>query len=436
MLFTIWLLLGWALMAHTPPISEKQCNLRNPNIIPETQSITGVSPPETGTWTISADTTVENENLLLNGSIVVNNGIQFEIINSSIEFSVDTYDLVINGRFFGRNSALKHLYRIECHGTEYIMINCSVLDIHHGLLSSCDMIRIINSTFQNCNNGLLLNYADNLYCEASDFLNIQKEAIHLESGKNATIINSTFHGTGNNYDCIGLMVQNMDNVTLRGNIYQNFYKNIYWRDSSEGYVGNSSFCQTSDSLAVDGELQFYNVENITIEHNSLHNLTNDGIEIYGSDNFLIHNNTFDQIIAGMHIGNSPSTNLTIQNNTFIDSLLVATLVNQLIIHNNSFVRGTIGIDTCTDIDIQYNDICGDPISIGTSTGIVANNNQYLCGPPPDDNGDGNQPDEEATPNPKEEDPPQTISGYPSIMLGYISIIFLSVAITLKLKEIR
>jgi hypothetical protein len=435
-LFTIWLLLGWVLMAQTPTISEKQFKLLNSSIIPEIQSITGISPPETGTWTISADITVENENLLLNGSIVVNNGIKFEIINSSIEFSLETYDIVINGRFYGLNASIKHLYRIECHGTEFILINSSVIDIHHGLQSGCDMIRIINSTFQNCNNGLLLNYADNFYCEASHFINIQKEAIHLESGKNATIINSNFRGNGNNYECIGLMAQNMDNITLSGNLYQNFYKNIYWRDSCEGYVSDSTFCQTSDSMSIDGELQFYNVENITIEHNYLHNLTNDGIEIYGGTNLLIQNNTFDQIFAGMHIGNLMSTNLTIQNNTFFDSLLIATLVTQLKIHNNSFMRGTIGIDTCTEIDIQYNEICGDPIDIGTSTGIVANNNQYLCEPPPDDNNGGQQPVDEKKPKPQEVDPPKNISGYGSILLAYISICFLTVFIALKRKGIR
>lgn len=59
-----------------------------PNIVPEAKAtITGVSPPASGTWTINADTVVTNEDLIINGSIQVNNWYKLTLVNSTLRMN-------------------------------------------------------------------------------------------------------------------------------------------------------------------------------------------------------------------------------------------------------------------------------------------------------------------------------------------------------------
>ena len=171
----------------------------------------------------------------------------------------------------------------------------------------------------------------------------------------------------------------MTQLNVTNNIVLDYHKSLYYQNVTDGYIGYNYFAQAPDSPYLDGELQFdVNCSDISLENNTLYNLTYDGIEIYRSSNFLIQDNWIEDIGAGTHIEHGLIKNITIISNNFVNSMVLANDVIELNIINNEINPGTINIDNCSTVAIINNTICGNPIQTGNSDDVTIEGNEYIC----------------------------------------------------------
>ncbi|MGQ4891331.1 MAG: right-handed parallel beta-helix repeat-containing protein [Candidatus Njordarchaeia archaeon] len=238
------------------------------------ESITGTSPPSSGNWTISDVTVVEDEVLIVNGSIVIEYSGALVLKNSTIYMNLGSP---------GEHS-------IEVHGN----------------------LTVINSTITayNTSNSYALKvyYGSKLLIENSEISYVGYKSLYLDTfgiwihADNATIKNSYIH---HNY--YGIVVEKAQNVTIVNNVIENVSQiGIHFFESSKCLVGdnNISYVPTGVSIDTSG--------NITVTGNRI-KFGKSGIELNSSYNNTISNNTItDMSWVGFNIDDS--TNNTISNN--------------------------------------------------------------------------------------------------------------------------
>ena len=349
----------------------------NKQIAPFSSVITGVSPPSSGTWTINADTTIQNENLMLNGSVLINTDVKFEIIDSIITFSSNSFNIYISaGNLIIDNSEIYNFDKIKVWNNSNATIsNANFHDYNVALDIRESKLNIINSNMTDGVQGINMYNANYSSIDSCNILDTSEETILISFANHILINNSCFRGAGNTYDCIGVNAGTMTNLTIKNSIFDNFHKSLYYQNVKDSYVGYSNFSQTIDSMFEDGELQFVDdSDNLTIEYNHIKNLTYDGIEIYRSKNYQIRHNIIEDIGAGTHIEHYPLENINIYNNTFINSNLRANDVNGLYIYNNTLCESRIQTANCTNVMIEDNKyVCPGEISSsipGYETSII------------------------------------------------------------------
>jgi hypothetical protein len=232
-------------------------------------TIAGDQPPASGDWTISTTpgTTVSNEpNLIINGSIIVNNYRYFQVYNSTITVN-GNFTNVGNGNIVISNSTfLFNMTRTNNYGS-YIMLKGSPNPF---------AVNITNSRFLNNTNNR--NYLD------------------LEN--NITLVNDEFRGFGDNVitDLYGIVIQPS---SYSGNfIMQNVHihqinASIQLRLCTAGLISN---------VTIDEIQQFFGLGLGASGYVS-------ALNIYQSQNIVISNLTinFTQTI-GTHAMNTPTVN--------------------------------------------------------------------------------------------------------------------------------
>ncbi len=183
------------------------------------RGITGPPPPSTGTWIVNQTTIVEDEDIILNGSIVVTENGSLILKNSTLTFNM-SYDgeynitVMANGSLYMNNTHISSMnnYRyaiflfaganLELYGSnlDYVGFN----DAFPGLVIYCDNAIIQDTNISSGYIGVLMNGSNNIsinncHIEASniniEIINCDRIAINnlsvIVSGTGVYIENST-----------------------------------------------------------------------------------------------------------------------------------------------------------------------------------------------------------------------------------------------------
>ncbi len=349
-----------------------------------TGSFIGSSPPASGTWAITTDTQILNENVLLNGSIEVTNGALFVIDSSNLYFSNPSpYIKLWNSYLIITNTSIYNQTQVR------LMIN-GWADVSHTNFTAAfyaynaTSINVTDCQFEGsgisvvaCNGTLIAN---------NTLLKQNLAAIVLDQSHNARVTGNYLRVNGSTYDCVGFRDTLSLNATIFNNTILNFHKSFFGLFSGSNITANY-IAQTPDSPFIDGEAQILG-DNIVFERNWLNNLTYDGLEAETGTNILVRNNTFQNIVAGCHI--EYETNITLLNNTFLHSGIFANNCTGIYIWGNTFTNdsaGSVGITNSTVVDLRYNYLCINNLQLTNCTAVTQIGNISLCPPLPPNNTD-------------------------------------------------
>jgi len=237
-------------------------------------SITGTPPPSSGDWRINDTTIVDNETLIINGSIIVESGGTLILKNSIIMMNV-TYD--------GEHS-------ITVRGGGNLTIICSTITSYDN--THYFHINIESGAIFYMSGGRLgyigygATYGLNIYSSNTKILDSyigdSPRAIYI-SASNVYMENLSLNVTGN----YGVYIANSQNITI--------LKSRIWEPGTSIYIYYSQNCRILGSYmnSTQHGVVLYFSSNITIKDNIMHGC---GIYMYGKDDRVVHtieNNTLD-----------------------------------------------------------------------------------------------------------------------------------------------
>jgi len=209
-----------------------------------THSISGILPPENGDWVINNLTIVENEELIINGSIKIEENGTLILKNSTIYMNptrVGEHKIlvlggnltIINSRITAYNVSYRYYIRVEPKSKlriensiiSYAGYTYSFRGEESGLWVSTDNVTIANSIFNQCYIGIV-----------------------LWSANHINIINNVIKGI-----LAGILVVNSFNITISNNSLIESGYAIYINISSNVTVINNRFYNNFYALRVEGE---------------------------------------------------------------------------------------------------------------------------------------------------------------------------------------
>ncbi|MCD6484590.1 MAG: right-handed parallel beta-helix repeat-containing protein, partial [Candidatus Odinarchaeota archaeon] len=363
-------------------------------------AISGTAPPSSGDWNISDITVVENEKVIVNGSIYVEDGGTLILKNSMIYLNPSGFErsgIVVcsNGNLTILNTKItsyneKAFYMLAESGSYFYMDNVTVSNLGVmnqplalGVMVNTENATIINSRIYEGIYGLYIFSASNVEIRNNTIYSASK-GIAVELSDNVTISNNTIYS----HEFVGIHVESSTNVFIYGNtvrdcksvgieIDKSSYVNIY-----ENTLQNSSLIVTgletdlgtieiSENNTVNGEkVKFYlNTENYIVKDSTfgelifaycrnitIENVKISTIELFNISNVKIARNVIGNSSSGVYVLNTENLNMsdnTIQNNLDLGVL----------------------ISNSTDIDLSRNVIrnayTGIMLASGSATGSNA-----------------------------------------------------------------
>ncbi|MEX0568215.1 MAG: NosD domain-containing protein, partial [Candidatus Njordarchaeota archaeon] len=241
------------------------------------RTIIGTAPPASGDWNISDITIVEDEDLVINGSINIQSGGALILRRSTIRMNIG-YDgqFVINVASGGNltiiNSTItsyntSYYYQIIAESGAVFYGENSEIDYigygnNFGLDIKADNIVIVNCSFFNTSRTIRIDYANNVFLDRLIF---------------------------NNSYTYAICVQGSNNVTIKRSKIDKTWWGIYF-DGAHNCSVNDSWIRTPKSYP---GIRLYSSSNVKIINNTLYG---GGIEIYGKDStvkHIIENNTLN-----------------------------------------------------------------------------------------------------------------------------------------------
>ncbi|MHA1347086.1 MAG: right-handed parallel beta-helix repeat-containing protein [Candidatus Heimdallarchaeaceae archaeon] len=281
------------------------------------------APPVTGLWEISDQQTIDNENIIINGSISILATGELSIIDSTVTFAVNgtfNLDISVAGSLIVENSTLtvsNTLYNFTITAEPESSISISDSVVNYLMFSSEESdLQIEDSVFTSYKQ---FDIIDSPYISiiGTDFLS--GEAIFTSN--RASLIDLI----GNTIEEKGFEIFNAVNATVEYNDFSS---------------------HTDFALYID------NGNNVIVSHNSFTNSLS-GLKVEGA-NAVIFNNTFDDLETAMLL--SIAHHSTITENIFTvvsDICIELDNSDNLIIENNQFndsnkaiygYRSTVAID--------------------------------------------------------------------------------------------
>ena len=323
---------GFVIVLPMPSMKEHTAsNLNEKTVVPVISpigigSITGSQPPTSGDWNISITTVVENEILIINGSIFIKNGSALVLKNSKLYMNLNYKD----GEFWieaqaGGNLTLINsvitaytkyhyyikiddgaLFRME--GSEVSHAGYASNSVNHdevsGLLISTNNVVIKDSVINDNQYGLALFISQNVRIINSWINNSRGYGIHSFMSS-ATIINSSITSSGVH----AIFMEDKSQITLINTSFSDNHGNFaieIWENST-AEITNCSFNnnyggveihQSHGNVSIIGSAFYKNSygvyanssSNITVTK-SLFTRNEEGIHIVGST-FLVYYNIF------------------------------------------------------------------------------------------------------------------------------------------------
>ena len=389
----------------------------------KTTTITGTTPPSSGDWNISDTTIVEDEVLVINGSIFVESsgalilknstiymnlasngqywievlsGGNMTIINSTITAYNKYYKYYIKvdygAKFYLEKSSLKHAgYTYGDKSGLWINTNnvtirdSTFIDLYYGIyIASSTNVTIYNCSFTNNYYGASFSGSLNVTLINSTILD-NSFGVYVDSSSNVTIVNSTF--SNNHY--YGLLLASSANSTIKQN---KFLSNGIKVSGPVDYLASLII---EDSNTVNGcpVKYFVYASNIDItggcygefifaysENVSVANLNVSMVYIYESNNITIRNSVLQNNNYGIYCYSS--NNIMIENNTISNNFYDISVDNcvNLTVSNNTLFSGTYGIDVGggNNITVTNNTFfdCDYGLQVGNSRNITITNNTF------------------------------------------------------------
>ncbi|MGQ4833832.1 MAG: right-handed parallel beta-helix repeat-containing protein [Candidatus Asgardarchaeia archaeon] len=293
-------------------------------------TITGDLPPSSGDWVITSLTTVENETLIINGSILIQSGGTLLLINSTIQMNLSSdgeyWIEVYNGGNLTAYSSIITAYNPTANyyikvnpGASFYLDSCEIS--YAGYFSGFEVDKY--GIYINTNGAVIINsyIHDNFY------------AMYLEGSNNSRI-------AGNKLLTSKFFLRNSHNNTIT--------KNVLSSDSSTGfYLDRSSGNIISLNNITGVEISFYlwHSPNNTIRANNITNVEF-GIQVKYSNSCTISEN-----IISIKKGTLTSDYYSI--------FLVSS--NNSIVENNSFFNGGLHVESSYNNTIRNNTVNNAPL---------------------------------------------------------------------------
>lgn len=288
-------------------------------------------PPVAGQWVISDQQTIDNENVIINGSIFIESTGELSIIDSTVTFAVnETFilDISVFGSLIVENSTLTVSNTLYNFTVTAVQGSVSITDsvINYLMFSSDETdIQIANSEF---NFYKQFDLSDSPYVSivGTDFLS--GEAIFTSDGAdNIDLI-------GNTIDEKGFEIFSAVNATVEYNTF---------------------------SLHTDFALYIDNGQNVIISHNTFTNSLS-GLKVEGVD-ALVFNNTFDDLETAIMLYVAHHSIITENVFTIVSDICIdIDNSDLLIIEKNQFnnsaqaiygYRSTVTIDDNIFFNLEY-----------------------------------------------------------------------------------
>ncbi|MFW9915017.1 MAG: nitrous oxide reductase family maturation protein NosD [Candidatus Thorarchaeota archaeon] len=330
---------------------------------------TDYPPPNSGDWVISNPTIVYDETILLNGSVLIQNGGNLTLQNATLRMNnaiTGAYNITVdnggvlhvveNSTITAANPAFAW-YLNATAGSTTLLKNSTFSYAgweydHSGLIISSTGARVINCTIKFNHAGIRLDQADN----------------SLVMG------NSIWYSTGG----VGIAVMSSENCIVRENTITNSSNSGIWIDSSLNTTVSGNFISNSSSAGIANNYS----ENSTIFDNTIWDTNLTGIYNPGCLYAEIYNNTVLRSLLG--IGLWFSNHSTIYDNIVTNSSGYGILSSTNSEYNtfsenivtNSSLHGFY-LRFSRDITLDSNNVTfsgGDGIYLNTSHYITIRNN--------------------------------------------------------------
>ncbi|MFQ5978677.1 MAG: nitrous oxide reductase family maturation protein NosD [Candidatus Heimdallarchaeota archaeon] len=364
-------------------------------------TIVGTSPPASGTWWIDTqNTTVEDEVIILNGSINIATSYNLTLRNVTLKMnstSSENYWIIVNNgaALYMENCTvtaydINYAWHLDAYSGSTILLNDSAFSYagtglwgSSGLHIGTDNAQIINCTIQANYFGLYIDTVNNTLIANTTVTDSYDYGIHVYNSNNTVLTGNTVTNSG----AEGIDVYTSNNNTIQGNSVfnssgvglllsdtnHNLVSKNTIRNSTQGGIslddsGNSTVSENTVTNSSQVDLYSYysgiyltDSGNSTVRENTITFSSPSGIYLTSCDNSTVSANTVtNSSKAGIRLYNS--NNCTILNNTITNSseegMYLTNFVNSTISGNivtNSANEG-IYLRDSNNITVMENDV--------------------------------------------------------------------------------
>ncbi|MGQ4915823.1 MAG: right-handed parallel beta-helix repeat-containing protein, partial [Candidatus Asgardarchaeia archaeon] len=300
-------------------------------------------------WIICNNTTIENEVLIMNKSIIITTNGSLTLNNSILLFDSSNsnnlrLEVANKGSLFIVNSVIttydnQSEYYIAVNRGGHVFIESSEFynigyntEMYHGLWINTNNVTIINSSIKNSYYGILLYNVSNATIENCIMSNINKSAIVVKYSYNVTFLNCNIQ-----FSEYGINITEANNITIRRSTIENIvFYGVYLSSTYNVRIINNSISRSyhgihlndmtnvtiiNNTLNVNHEMGIYAylVFNLQLSMNKILSTAKYGIKYKKVNNATISNNFISDNGIGISITQSNTTNVfnnTIQRQTY------------------------------------------------------------------------------------------------------------------------
>lgn len=309
-------------------------------------TVTGIPLPSGyNDWVITQNTTVQDEVIILNGSVVINGPYNLTLRNVTLKFNCTSngehnLTVSIGGALYLDNCTVTaydppNVWFMEGKAGSTILLNDSTFSYagydygHPGVEISSNNAKITYCSFENVFRSPYIFHADNVHISNCLIKNTTKHGIFLESSENGTIINNTVIENGEG----AIVLSESPNSIVNGNSITG--TGIGLHESGNSTISHNTIIDSS-SIPIGLE----DSDNSTVSDNTITNASGWGIRLINCSNSTVNGNTLADS-AGFNLG-WHSNNSLVSNNTITGSWtgILLSYVSNITVSGNTITHGS------------------------------------------------------------------------------------------------